>query len=630
MDAQSSARVSASARAARFTVNHSHDALEHAADALAARALNRSSNQASRRESLGSRGAPGAAPPWLCSAGRPLEPAVRRDFEARFDHDFSRVRVHVDAAAAESAQGLNSLAYSVGSHLVFSNGAYAPGTASGRSLLAHELAHTVQADQGLARDRIQPRRVPSQADTDAALPPATDTVGVMNARTGLARVLTRAWVDLNAADRATVRTAAAGFAITFTDEATLSTALGAASRDQLVAFATQIRTVRPNLQLGDPALINTGPRNATDTANIKTLVDGAHAVFTTLAGTTRDTDITQVFGASNLTTVKTNYKEADAAMLRLKAANKIVTDRSGYNAEVGLGGLSGPSQIALSPETIDNPSEKESIITLIHESMHAAGVGIGDDAGYISTIGPALFVSMSEAQKLVTAAHYEVVPRRIKGAANDFAGQTFVPAGTTVGTTTAPALTSQEQAVNDASNEFREAWTAGLHLHEFWVRLLRTPTEWSTLDLATEFGAPAGVHFSDAMPFWSKVELLTVHTRFAQINPAGAPAVRPVTMIDIALSEEVTRRLSQAMNATPQSAAQAQTLETRATAAERTAAAASAAVEKQLILKLVLRDKVGSITGPADRDVRVVNQMATGSRGAYAAYLQSRSPASFA
>jgi hypothetical protein len=64
--------------------------------------------------------------------------------EPRFGHDFSRVRVHMDAQAAESARAVNALAYTVGRDVVFGPGKYAPATREGRKLLAHELAHVSQ------------------------------------------------------------------------------------------------------------------------------------------------------------------------------------------------------------------------------------------------------------------------------------------------------------------------------------------------------------------------------------------------------------------------------------------------------------------------------------------------------
>lgn len=64
--------------------------------------------------------------------------------EPRFDRDFSRVRVHTDGAAAASAHAVGAEAYTVGDHVVFGSGKYRPHTDDGRSLLAHELTHTLQ------------------------------------------------------------------------------------------------------------------------------------------------------------------------------------------------------------------------------------------------------------------------------------------------------------------------------------------------------------------------------------------------------------------------------------------------------------------------------------------------------
>jgi hypothetical protein len=91
--------------------------------------------------------APASVDHALASPGRSLEPALRRDMERRFGHDFSRVRVHTDARAAESARAVNALAYAVGRDVVFGAGRYAPGTTEGDRLLAHELTHVVQQSE---------------------------------------------------------------------------------------------------------------------------------------------------------------------------------------------------------------------------------------------------------------------------------------------------------------------------------------------------------------------------------------------------------------------------------------------------------------------------------------------------
>ncbi len=88
--------------------------------------------------------APASVGQTLASPGSPLEPLLQQDMEQRFSHDFSRVRVHSDAAAEQSAQEVNANAYTVGHDIVFGAGQFAPNTDSGRRLLAHELVHVVQ------------------------------------------------------------------------------------------------------------------------------------------------------------------------------------------------------------------------------------------------------------------------------------------------------------------------------------------------------------------------------------------------------------------------------------------------------------------------------------------------------
>lgn len=95
-----------------------------------------------------------AAPPIVHAAlrtpGQGLHPATRTSMERRFGYDFSHVRVHTDARAAESAREVNALAYTVGRDIVFGAGQYAPQAPTGKTLLAHELTHVVQQGQATA------------------------------------------------------------------------------------------------------------------------------------------------------------------------------------------------------------------------------------------------------------------------------------------------------------------------------------------------------------------------------------------------------------------------------------------------------------------------------------------------
>lgn len=85
--------------------------------------------------------------PAIHQGGEPLDQATRSFMEDRFHYDFSNVRIHKDAAAHQSAQGVNALAYTTNADIVFGAGQYQPHTRQGKKLLAHELTHVVQQGQ---------------------------------------------------------------------------------------------------------------------------------------------------------------------------------------------------------------------------------------------------------------------------------------------------------------------------------------------------------------------------------------------------------------------------------------------------------------------------------------------------
>jgi hypothetical protein len=89
------------------------------------------------------------------AAGRPLEPQVRATMEERFGEDFGSVRLHTDPRAAQSARAVRALAYTVGPHIAFAAGGYAPHTDAGRRTLVHELTHVVQQRRAVASSRLE-------------------------------------------------------------------------------------------------------------------------------------------------------------------------------------------------------------------------------------------------------------------------------------------------------------------------------------------------------------------------------------------------------------------------------------------------------------------------------------------
>jgi Domain of unknown function (DUF4157) len=102
--------------------------------------------------------APASVDEALASPGRSLERALRQDMEQRFGYDFSRVRMHADTKAAESARAVNALAYTVGSSVVFDVGQYAPHTNAGQKLLAKESCNQMVHRYCVLKLFVQPQR----------------------------------------------------------------------------------------------------------------------------------------------------------------------------------------------------------------------------------------------------------------------------------------------------------------------------------------------------------------------------------------------------------------------------------------------------------------------------------------
>lgn len=142
----------------------------------------------------------------LRSPGRSLDTSTRAFFEPRFGHDFSRVRVHTDVRAAESARSVRALAYTVGPNIVFASNQFSEHTSAGRRLLAHELTHTVQqgaatrakgemppsATSFASHPRVQRQGEPGVHDTPAgAIPTRT------RSRPSMSKGCTGAWAILN-------------------------------------------------------------------------------------------------------------------------------------------------------------------------------------------------------------------------------------------------------------------------------------------------------------------------------------------------------------------------------------------------------------------------------------------------
>src|SRR5438477_5787189 len=116
------------------------DPAERQAEAVAARVV-RAPTYSAEVLSASRRGQSVSSGAAAGGSGQALDATTRADMEARFGHDFSRVRIHTESATSRS---LDALAYSSGSQIAFAPGQYSPQSDRGRRLLAHELTHVIQ------------------------------------------------------------------------------------------------------------------------------------------------------------------------------------------------------------------------------------------------------------------------------------------------------------------------------------------------------------------------------------------------------------------------------------------------------------------------------------------------------
>jgi hypothetical protein len=99
-----------------------------------------------KSDCVGSASTPGLASRIGQSAGKGahLPKGTNSFFRTAFGHDFSKVTIHTDEEAVNMNRQLGAQAFTHGSDIYFNRGKFAPGTKSGKELLAHELTHVLQ------------------------------------------------------------------------------------------------------------------------------------------------------------------------------------------------------------------------------------------------------------------------------------------------------------------------------------------------------------------------------------------------------------------------------------------------------------------------------------------------------
>jgi len=107
-------------------------------------------------------------------SGQPLDAGTREYMEWRFGLSLGNVRIHTGPKADALSKALMAHAFALGADVNFAAGQYKPGTREGDFLLAHELAHVVQA--GHATDKPTP--APQEARKSASVSEPDDAIEV--------------------------------------------------------------------------------------------------------------------------------------------------------------------------------------------------------------------------------------------------------------------------------------------------------------------------------------------------------------------------------------------------------------------------------------------------------------------
>ncbi len=88
-------------------------------------------------------------------AGSTLPKSTKSFMENAFSTDFSNVKIHNDSQAHQMSQSINAKAFTHGHDIYFGSGQFNPNSYSGKSLLAHELTHTLQQWGVINKDTLQ-------------------------------------------------------------------------------------------------------------------------------------------------------------------------------------------------------------------------------------------------------------------------------------------------------------------------------------------------------------------------------------------------------------------------------------------------------------------------------------------
>jgi hypothetical protein len=97
--------------------------------------------------------------------GQKLDNNTKSDLEQHTGTDLNSVNIHTNSNASEMSENINAKAFTHGQDIYFKQGQYNVTSTEGKSLLAHEVAHTVQQGEGKVQPKIQ-REEDDETDDD--------------------------------------------------------------------------------------------------------------------------------------------------------------------------------------------------------------------------------------------------------------------------------------------------------------------------------------------------------------------------------------------------------------------------------------------------------------------------------
>src|ERR1051325_11033752 len=86
--------------------------------------------------------------------GVELPADIRPALEDALGHSIARIRIHADAEGDSVAESYHAKGVTIGDHIYFKDGAFAPRSAEGLRLLSHEAAHVAQQENALGEAAV--------------------------------------------------------------------------------------------------------------------------------------------------------------------------------------------------------------------------------------------------------------------------------------------------------------------------------------------------------------------------------------------------------------------------------------------------------------------------------------------